>query len=135
MTRESDLVANVARLQAENDDLRYRQDRMVAPAPEHEILFAHPHIRFTVQERLLYGYLLNHAGSSLARDSLVAAVSPASRLGIDGPNDKTIDTVVYRIRAKLRLLQAFGVEDVPIIETVWGVGYRARLAKTINKDH
>jgi DNA-binding response OmpR family regulator len=38
-------------------------------------------------------------------------------LGLDEPNDRTVDSHVSRLRKKLG-------DDAALIKTVWGIGYR-----------
>ena len=132
--RLASLEATIAQLRRENDDLRTQNEEMIVPEPEQQTLLTHPHARFTPQERAMLGYLLKHEGRTVARHGIMAAATSTFKDRAEGPEEKIIDVKMHKIRQKLDLLRRLGVENVPVIETVRGVGYCARLATTTNKE-
>ncbi len=57
-------------------------------------------------------YLVKHRGHAIRRSTLALKA-----LGLDEPNDRTVDSHMSRLRKKLG-------EDAVGIKTVWGIGYR-----------
>ncbi|MGK0344370.1 MAG: two-component system OmpR family response regulator [Myxococcota bacterium] len=57
-------------------------------------------------------WLVEHHGHAVRRSTLALKA-----LGLDEPNDRTVDSHVSRLRKKLG-------DDAALIKTVWGIGYR-----------
>jgi DNA-binding response OmpR family regulator len=60
----------------------------------------------------ILAWLLEHRGHAIRRSTLALKA-----LGLDEPNDRTVDSHMSRLRKKLG-------EDAAQIKTVWGIGYR-----------
>lgn len=130
-----ELSATVKTLRSRVDTLqRWHEDMIVPPEEEQRSILTHPWARFSPQERAMLGYMLRHAPCTMTREGVLAAASHTFQDRKDGPEIKIIDVRISNIRKKLDLLRRLGVEDVPIIETVRGVGYRARFPRTTDKE-
>ncbi len=92
-----------------------RHGRLVVDADAHEVRVDGTPVELTVTEFGVLRRLLEYAGRVLSRADLIEHV----RDGDYHVTERTIDTHVRRIRAKLR---PFGLDP---IETVHGVGYKA----------
>lgn len=57
-------------------------------------------------------WLVEHRGHAVRRSTLALQA-----LGLDEPNDRTVDSHMSRLRKKLG-------DDAALIKTVWGIGYR-----------
>ena len=68
-------------------------------------------------------YLWQRAGQAVSKDELAAAVWPEASGAI---YDYQVDKMVSRLRERLR---TEGGEAEDLIETVWGYGYRLRVAR------
>ncbi|MEQ9489390.1 MAG: helix-turn-helix domain-containing protein [Alphaproteobacteria bacterium] len=73
-------------------------------------------IRLTRGEFDMFAALLQHKGVPVSRDYLLDVISANSTEA----SDRTVDTLVSRIRSKLRERKNHAL----IIETVRGIGYR-----------
>jgi two-component system, OmpR family, response regulator len=77
------------------------------------------HLALSPKEFDLFRYLMEHAGEVVTREMLLRHVW---KLGFD-PQTNVVDVNVGRLRRKLE--DGF---DVPVLETVWGTGYRLAAA-------
>jgi two-component system OmpR family response regulator len=93
-----------------------RRGRLAVDRAAHEVRVDDTVVPCTVTELRLLAALLEHPGRALSRAQLIACAYP----GEHHVTDRTIDTHVRNIRAKLV------VHDLDPIETVHGLGYRAR---------
>jgi two-component system phosphate regulon response regulator PhoB len=89
-------------------DLRLDRDR-------HEVTIGRKPIELTATEFRLLAYLMENTGRALSRDALLDSVWGTEAF----VTDRTIDTHVKRLRAKLG-------KTGDMVETVRGVGYRFR---------
>jgi two-component system, OmpR family, response regulator len=92
-----------------------KRGRLVVDAAAHEVRVDGTLVELTVTEFGVLRMLLEYAGRVLSRADLIDQVRDANY----HVTERTIDTHVRRIRAKLR---PFGLDP---IETVHGVGYKA----------
>ena len=73
------------------------------------------HLALSPKEFELFRYLMDHAGEVVTREMLLRHVW---KLSFD-PQTNVVDVNVGRLRRKLE--EGF---DGPVLETVWGTGYR-----------
>lgn len=73
-------------------------------------------LKLTPIEFNVLAYLLEHRGHAVRRSTLALKA-----LGLDEPNDRTVDSHMSRLRKKLG-------DDAERIKTVWGIGYRVENA-------
>src|SRR4051794_24635142 len=90
--------------------------RLVLDLPAHEVRVEGALVEFTVTEFAILRALVEHPGRVWSRSQIIARV----RADDFRMTERTIDTHVRRIRAKLR---GHGLDP---IETVHGLGYKAR---------
>ena len=83
------------------------------------IFYAGERLPFTRHEYQIFAHLLTHPKQILSRDQLLNAVGVSADAGYD----RTIDTHIKSIRAKLRELNA----DLDVIKTHRGFGYSFEL--------
>ena len=91
--------------------------RLVLDLPAHELRVDGTAVELTVTEFAILRALLEHPGRVWSRTQIIARV----RADDFRMTERTIDTHVRRIRAKLR------AHDLDPIETVHGLGYKAKI--------
>jgi two-component system OmpR family response regulator len=96
---------------------RVARGRLVLDLPAHEVRVDGAPVDFTVTEFAILRALLEHPGRVWSRAQIIARV----RADDFRMTERTIDTHVRRIRGKLR------AHDLDPIETVHGLGYKAKL--------
>jgi two-component system OmpR family response regulator len=95
---------------------RIARGRLVLDLPAHELRVDGAQVELTVTEFAILRALIEHPGRVWSRTQIIARV----RADDFHMTERTIDTHVRRIRAKLR---GHGLDP---IETVHGLGYKAR---------
>jgi two-component system OmpR family response regulator len=96
--------------------------RIEVDLPRHEVRVGGARIDLTVTEFELLRALLERPGRVLTRSQLIQQAARAGGRAADGEyhiTERTVDTHIRRIRAKLRPF------DLDPIETVHGLGYKA----------
>jgi DNA-binding response OmpR family regulator len=96
---------------------RVSRGRLTLDLPAHEARVDGAAVDFTVTEFAILRALLEQPGRVFSRAQIIARV----RADDFRMTERTIDTHVRRIRGKLR------AHDLDPIETVHGVGYKAKL--------
>lgn len=121
----SELKKEIEKLQEENDNYRRWFDDITIPSKEYHNILYHP--IFTPQERLMLGILMKHMEIALTKEAILAAAHTSFVDHVDGPEIKIVTVRMTTIRQKLQQLKYERMKNIPTIETVWGLGYRATL--------
>jgi DNA-binding response OmpR family regulator len=108
-------MTDVRAIIAERDALRYLLDELTTIPPE----VSEEMEGFSAGQRRMLGALLGQPGVAMNRAQLLAATM-VDRPYADWPDPDVVDVQICKIRQRL------GPDSPFKIETVWGVGYRAR---------
>ena len=96
-----------------------RQGTLVIDVLKHEVRIDDTPVGLTAKEFDLLHLFARHPGRTFSRSELLSAVWGIEFEGYE----HTVNTHINRLRRKL---ESTGAATTPMIETVWGIGYRFR---------
>ena len=118
---EAELMARIEAIlrrtkkKVDDDLLKYKG--IIIGLTSREVTYQNSEINLTQTEFDLLRVFVEHKGKALSREQLVDQVWGIDFMG----EDRTIDSHVKNLREKLKKA---GIEET-IIQTVWGIGYKA----------